>query len=158
MTATVLTRSAPLDLVIPDRLDLVIKWRYFLNLRDRSDPDANRLYLQHITARTGGYEPDGTKPNLAHYVTAARKLHASMSEFGFDLDYPVRFGNNGRLMDGAHRIACALALRIRYVPIERSDKPGRARAWGADFLIAGGMDAADVERVEADYRALKGIE
>jgi hypothetical protein len=153
MIAT-LTRMRPLEFVIPERLDLVIKWRYFLHLNDGSDPESTRLYLWHINARTGGIEPGGGKSTLAAYMTHARALQRHMKAHGFNDDHPIRVGTNGRLMDGAHRIACALALGVRRIPVVTVDKPGRARDWGAACLTGHGIDPDDLARLEADFKVL----
>ena len=55
-------------------------------------------------------------------------------------DEPVRVGVNDRLLDGAHRVACALALRLP--EIWQIEDPREARrTWGIDWFAAHGLDA-----------------
>lgn len=148
----------PRTLVTPWRLDLVVKWRFFRHLQTGDDPDAERLYRWHIAARSGGVERGSWKQSVDDYVTAARTLLSAMTLEGFDSRCPVRVGNNGRLMDGAHRTACALALGIGPIPQRQVDKPGRARSWGRDWFEAYGLPAADLVRLDRDWKDLHADE
>ena len=52
----------------------------------------------------------------------------------------MRVGVNDRLLDGAHRVACALALRLP--EIWQIEDPREARrTWGIDWFAAHGLDA-----------------
>jgi hypothetical protein len=135
----------------PDRLDLVVKWRFFAV----GDADAERVYRQHILGRTGGVERGSWKASVDDYVTAAIELAASMQAHGFDPYHPVVIGSNGRLMEGAHRLACSLALGLASVPVRRrEDKPGRSAPWGADWFRRHGMVEADIRRIQSDLESL----
>lgn len=108
----------PASLLYPARLDLVVKYRYFRALAGRGDhAAAEKLYRRHIMQRTGGCEPpDATdssapgKRTLDDYLAAARELHASMQRRGFDPAGAIPLTTAGELGNGAHRLACALAL------------------------------------------------
>lgn len=120
----------PRSLLYANRLDLIVKHRFFRSIVKGCDPEAEDLYRRHIEARTGGREknPSGqSKQSVDAYIDAARSLLASMLDAGFRLDRPVVLGSNGRPRDGAHRIACALALGLNVAAI-RDDKPGLG--WG----------------------------
>lgn len=92
------------------------------------DPDAERLYRWHIWCRDGGYEPDGNSRAEHKAVTESRQLLRSMRARGYDAEQPVRVGVNDRLLDGAHRVACALALRLPHVWSVKEPREAR-RAW-----------------------------
>jgi hypothetical protein len=51
-------------------------------------------------------------------------------------------GLNDRLLDGAHRIACALALRLPEIWQVKDPREAR-RTWGLDWFAAHGLDADD---------------
>jgi hypothetical protein len=147
-------RIDPLSLFTPARLDLVVKWRFFRHLRDGGDPDAEHVYRWHIAERTGGREPGSWKTSVDDYVTAARNLLDALQRHGFDADYPVRLGADGRLKDGAHRTACAHALGLR-IAVRRSPAPSRAQPWGRDWFLRHGLSAADLVRIEQDWTDLQ---
>lgn len=133
---------SPLTLFTPDRLDLVIKRRFFAAPHDT---DAERLYRWHIWARTQGIEPRSWKRSVDDYVSAALALRSGM-EMGFLGGCPVIVGSNDRLIDGAHRVACAAALGIDVV-VEKTSEPGRAAPWGTKRLIADGIKGVDLVAV-----------
>lgn len=137
-----------------DRLDLVIKWRFFKSIQNNNDRDAEAIYCRHILARTNGREPGGSKLTIDDYVKAAHSLYCSMESDGFDGRFPVIIGSNGRLRDGAHRIACALALDVEYVQAKNDRRPGLATEWGRYFLKSCNFTELEVRRVESDLARL----
>lgn len=146
-------RIEPRLLLTPRRLDLAIKWRFFRHLIEGSDEDSRRVYRWHIQQRTGGKEARSWKVCVEDYVSAARELLASMQLRGFDPECPVRFGSNGLLMEGAHRIACALALG-ECVWIETLGRPGNSSPWDEEWLRKDGVSEADLARVLSDFAGL----
>lgn len=145
----------PVSLFNRDRLDIAIKWRFFRHLIDRNDEEADRVYRLHITGRTGGREPGGWKRCVEDYISAAHELLTSMHARGFDPAHPIPIGSNGRIRNGAHRIACALALGIDVV-VEHIDKPGTAEPWDEEWLRKGRLNDAEIARVKEDLRRLHG--
>jgi hypothetical protein len=123
-----------------DRLDLVVKYRFFdMLLRGRALSDVQEMYTRHILSRTGGVEPGSSrKTSLALYVTAARVLFDRMREIGFDPSAPIPVDQWGRLRDGAHRVACAavlgLKVEILYLKVQYP-----IRQWGIDWFLAHGF-------------------
>lgn len=144
----------PLDLFDESRLDLVVKHRFFRHLMEGGDPDSERLYRWHIDKRTGGIEPGSWKACLDDYVKGCVDLLASMRARGFDPQHPIRFGDNGALMAGAHRIACAHALRIP-VSVKRVDRPGKSARWDRDAFVMQGVAVPDLQRILDDWKTLK---
>lgn len=144
---------APKQLFVKDRLDLVVKWRFFRHLVEGGDVDAERVYRWHIQQRTGGIEPGSTKRTVEDYVDACRALLASMSVHGFDPLHPVRVGCDGRLKGGAHRTACARYLGID-IAVQRLPTPSRAAPWGHAWFACHGMAAAAVAGLERERERL----
>lgn len=106
---------APERLVSPRRFDVAIKHIYaqhYLLGGKSSYPE--RIYREHITAITHGSnkEDDGSKGDGDAYVAAFNLLLDSMRANGFDANYPVPIDRNMTLIDGAHRVAAALALNL----------------------------------------------
>ena len=159
MLITNCTRSQaePASLLTPRRLDIAIKWKFFGALRDDPDwraSDARRLYRWHIVERTGGVEPRSWKVRLEDYENAAGDLLGEMVACGFKHRSPIEVGSCGGLIDGAHRLACALMLGVRHVAIATSDAPARAAAWDLYWLKRHGMNNADMLTVYDDFATL----
>lgn len=141
---------APRDLLHPARLDLAVKYRYFMSLRaGEPDPAATRLYEQHIARRTGGYED--AKRHLADYHEAARRLLASIEASGFDATQAIPIGPNGLPADGAHRLAACLALDH---PIAIRRSPSEGPSWGFEWFNARAFSSDDVDGVLRTYAHL----
>lgn len=106
---------APERLVSPRRFDVAIKHIYaqhYLLGGKSSYPE--KLYRAHIVSITHGSnkEDDGSKGDGDAYVAAFNLLLDSMRANGFDANYPVPVDRNMTLIDGAHRVAAALALNL----------------------------------------------
>jgi hypothetical protein len=139
--------------VTPVRLDLAVKVRFFRHLLNHNDPDAERVYRQHIEQRTGGVEKRSWKKSVDDYVNGAEGLLLDMWT-GFNPKHPVELGSNLNLMGGAHRIACAIAKGFK-VHREIRDKAGNARAWDIMFLHEKGMRPSDIRCIQAYQEELE---
>lgn len=146
-------RVHPRTLLTPERLDLVVKYRYFLHLRDGGNAEAAELYRWHIMQRTNGVEPGSWKLCIADYESSAFELFRSMQMKGFSVSKAVPIGSNGRIRGGAHRIACALVLDY-HVAVQRLEKPGRS-IWGADWFLANGMPVPQVKELLQECESLR---
>ena len=130
----------PLRFFAHDRLDLVVKYRFFdMLFRGGAAPEAEEMYRRHIIARTGGIEPGNSpKTNISIYLTAARCLLERMAERGFDPSEPIPLDQWGRLRDGAHRVACAAVLGLQ-VEITHFKVRYPIRQWGIDWFLSNGF-------------------
>lgn len=144
-------------------MDLAVKWRFFRHLYGGEDPDSERVYRWHIEKRSGarieaGLATDKWKTKIDDYVSSATGLFKSMSLNGFDERYPVPIDPDGELLNGSHRVACALALEIPYIPVELRPEYVWAPPW--DYLwFCGAKDSkysADVRRILEDWIVLNG--
>ena len=150
------------DLVSPRRFDIAVKWRLFRHLRNDNDPDAERIYRWHILKRSGhrmsiGIPTDKWKRSVEHYLSSAKALYGAMVSEGFDPGFPIPIDPDGDLLDGSHRLACALALGIGMVPVERRKTHVFAPAWDRDWFLANGMSVTDLEHIRQDWNALRGL-
>lgn len=141
---------------------MAVKVRYFKFLRHGGDADAERVYRWHIDARSGsrmraGFSTDRWKLTLEDYTEAARELCASVANYGFRPEGAIPIDPNGELLDGSHRVSCALALGIESVPVKQEDRTVWAPAWGEQWFIEHGMSDADLKRLRADFGAISGL-
>jgi hypothetical protein len=132
---------------------LAVKLRLFRHLRSGGDAEAVDLYRWHIERRSGwrmaaGLPTDGWKDALDDYVSAASALFGSMAEKGFDPRHAVPIDPDGELLNGSHRVACALALEIERIPVERHPHRVWAPAWDAEWFRANGLDEATIEALQ----------
>jgi hypothetical protein len=101
-----------------------------------------------------GLATDGWKLTVDDYVGTARLLCRSMAEYGFRVTDAVPIDPNGEMLDGSHRVACALALGIGVIPVKRESRHAWAPAWGYDWFVANGMGHDDLARLCRDWREL----
>ena len=132
---------------------MIVKWRYFRHLLKRNDPDSERVYRWHIKKRTRGNEPRSWKSNIDDYITVCKKLLKGMRRDGYNTEFPLRYGRNGKLMEGAHRLACSLALDIEPLCVIVGTE-GNTR-WDQDWFIDHGIGKKDLEQIKADLKHLR---
>ena len=149
-------------LVTPRRYDLAIKWRFFRHLIQGGDPQSVYAYRWHIEARKAANAKlnlgmDG-KADTDAYVASAGALCRSMAYNGFDPACAVPVDPDGELLNGAHRVACALALGIESVPVSGEGRRVWAPEWGIDWFRANGMDEENLQRLQTDYYAIAAVE
>lgn len=149
------------DLVTPRRWDLAVKWRHFRHLLHGGDHNAERIYRWHIQARKTANAKLGlgmdSKSGTDQYVSDCHRLLVSMRANGFCSEYAIPIDPDGELLGGAHRTACALALEIETVPVERRTNTAWAPAWGEEWFIANGMPDAYLDRLRKDWQELNGL-
>lgn len=146
-------------MVTPRRLDLAVKWRFFNSLLSGQDFDAGRIYRWHIEARSGhrmqaGFATDRWKRTTDDYVASARRLLISMSQ-GFAYEYAIPIDPNGELLDGSHRVACAVALGFKEIPVTRELRDAWAPAWGFDWFVANDLCGLDLVQVVSDWDLMR---
>ena len=134
-----------------------MKWRFFRHLQSGGDADDCALYRWHIERRSGvriraGVATDGWKRSIDEYVTSATALFKSMDRFGFLGSVPV--DPDGELLDGSHRVACAVALGMPDIPVAPMSRKVWAPAWDYDWFKAR-MTQDGLDRVMADWAAMR---
>lgn len=100
-----------------------------------------------------GLAMDGWKHTTDDYVRAAQALLDSMTVRGFDALFPVPIDPQDELLGGAHRVSCALSLDIP-VRVERHLHSAWAPRWDRQWFVTNGMSAADLSRLDEDWRRL----
>ncbi|TFZ03107.1 hypothetical protein EZ313_18010 [Ramlibacter henchirensis] len=115
----------PLSLLTFCRFDLIPKVIYAEDrLGSRNSKWARDLYLAHIEALNGFVEADESeKIGADQFLFAFDALIDSMRRNGFDARNAVPVTSSGRILDGAHRVAAAIALRKPVPTISVSSAP-----------------------------------
>lgn len=141
-------------------MDLAVKWRFFRHLLSGgNDPDAERVYRWHIEERSGarmraGLATDRWKQSSDDYVRSARWLVLSMREDGFIPFFAVPIDPNGEMLDGSHRVACAIACEAPAVYVERHTRMAWAPPWDLAWFEDRGMRPDDLARMKADWKEM----
>lgn len=97
-----------------------------------------------------GLATDGWKRSIGDYLQSSKDLLSSMQRIGFDRSCPIPLDRNGELMNGSHRVACALALEIPEVPVLQSDGKVWAPAWDRGWFLTHGWPESYVDELEKD--------
>lgn len=106
----------PKGLVCSDRLDIIVRYLLFRDISFSKENDIHKsLYCRTILSRTGANEPlnhfsEKEKNGIEAHLVAARALCESMKKKGFEQDCYVPVAEDYGLYNGAHRLACAMAL------------------------------------------------
>ena len=146
------------SLVTKRRADLAVKWRFFRHLCAGDDPKSEVLYRWHIESRKSANANINlgmdSKVNTDQYVADCKTLLISMANRGFDSAHPIPIDPDGELLGGAHRVACALALGIKVVPVDRKDQYVWAPPWDMAAIREYGASEADQFVIATDWAEL----
>lgn len=150
----------PSKLVTPRRYDLAVKYRFFLHLLGGNDPEAESVYRWHIEERIGprmklGLATDCWKRTTDDYLLAANQLCESMRRYGYQPQGAVPIDQEWELLGGAHRLACALALDIKWICARPQTKMAWAPSWGRAWFEEHGMDSETLARLDADWGLMR---
>jgi hypothetical protein len=115
---------------------------------------AQHDYVEHIWKRSGtrmmqGLATDGHKMGLIDYVASAVELAESLKTRNFWPEYAIPVDSHGEILNGAHRVACALALG-KNVIIGRAEKDAWAPPWDGQWFVDNGFGSlfAAIARAE----------
>lgn len=158
-------KCKPLDLLVPERLDLVVKYLYIIAKQESQNFEYYKnLYLKHIEKRTGGkqyiYEykkgkptPQGEKLNLDDYLYYFDKLINSFTVNGFKSEFFIPISSlNGILLDGAHRAACSIYFTEAPF-IKKEERNGRS--WDYKWFINNDFNDEELNDILNTYLKLK---
>ena len=106
-----------------------------------------------------GLVTDGWKTNIEHWLKGAKELSDSMYKNGFLAQHALPIDSNGELLNGSHRLACAIAYNLPDVYTWEVEKEAWAPPWDYDWFIANKCPEVDLKRIVSDWenlRATKG--
>ena len=138
-----------------------MKVRFFRHLHGGDDPEAERVYRWHIYVRSGdrmarGLKTDGWKENIEHWIDAAKTLSESMLSNGFLAQHAIPIDEDGELLNGAHRLACALAYDLPRVYTWQVDKKVWAPPWDKQWFLDNHCKEKDLKRIMRDWSEIGG--
>lgn len=147
----------PRNLLTPNRLDVIVKLNYALSILGEQPSyvniDFERLYDCHIQIRTGGVEPNSyyKKKTTADYKYYFKKNLQEIRKNGFLDSEPVQVSlQTGTILNGAHRLAVALALNIPEIPVVY-DPVDTGRSWDYDWFCTNGFSQSELMLIANTY-------
>ena len=135
--------------------------RFFLHLLGGTDPEAERVYRWHIYVRSGermalGMVTDGWKLETGHWIEAALVLSRSMESNGFLPQHAIPIDEDGELLNGSHRLACAIAYNLPQVYTWQVEKKVWAPPWDYKWFADNKCPPEDLKRIMSDWENLRG--
>ncbi len=79
-----------------------------------------------------------------------------MYDNGFQFQHAIPIDNHGELLNGAHRVACAIAYDLPEIYTWRVNKEAWAPAWDYQWFIDNGMDKEDLEHLVCLWETICG--
>ena len=103
-----------------------------------------------------GMTTDGWKENVEHWILGAKELCDSMYKNGFLPQHAIPIDEDGELLNGAHRVACAIAYSLPAIYTWQVDKKAWAPAWDYKWFKDNGCPSKDLKRIDSDWRRYRG--
>lgn len=144
---------SPLSLFTHNRFDLAVKLLYLHN-RKYNDAFSRRIYDEHIRSISHGtFKEAGNdqKNSLDSFVDTFNELYLSIKDSGFDEKKSlIPLSKNGTIINGAHRVACAIALntQVKCVKVDTVDHFYDYKFFLDRGLNQGMLDAAATKFIE----------
>lgn len=119
------------------------------------------MYEWMMLARNGdrmraNVPTDNYKVSLMDYHNANFVLAHSMMNDGFPRKHAVPIDKNGELLDGSHRVACALAMGFTTIWVEkRPDQEVWAPAWDRDWFVFNRMPHNWTQQAAQEFERLR---
>jgi len=159
----------PRTLIDEKRMDIVVRYIYAKAFFENKGMDrAEKLYRKLIYAVNRGEEPltnsshayfsdYSQKKGLEDFEKSFQSLLVSMKEKGFQKECFIPLGADGKMLNGAHRLAAALALGINAWTVKFELLQGRLFffEYTLDWLRENGFEEAEVEYLKGNYLKLK---
>ena len=103
--------AMPINLISEYRYDVFIKYYYVQAYITNNNYDmAKKIYLNHIKSFNNFTEPDGRKNTPESFIKSFNNLINDVKKHGIKTIIPIT--KNGEIIDGAHRLAVALYLKL----------------------------------------------
>lgn len=154
-----LSKISPKEMLRAERLDLIVRYLLAKDMIHGIENKANlSLYARMILARNNAFEgeayfSDYTREGTAEYINALKTLCVSMKEKGFDESNFIPVGENGVILNGAHRTAAALALEEDIWIKCYQDQSGNVN-FGIQWFEGNGFNTEDKIRILRGYADL----
>ena len=146
----------PLDLIVPERGDIMAKYIYARHREMRVESDwALDLYASHLRVWNGFFESDPLKENLADFIRDFHALLNSIKAQGFNPAHSVLPINPyGEICNGGHRVASCLLYN--HDLFCREDECEGVRAfWTLEYFRLCGLEEKHLDAMALQYCELK---
>ncbi len=150
----VTTTTKALDLLTPNRLDIIAKYLYIkyyeLNIESVF---AEELYLAHIEALNGFVENDESKKvGKQSFIDNFRTLIESIKKRGFNEKHIIPLSYDLSITDGAHRVASAIFFEKK---VETVILDVEKQNFNFEFFELRGLDRIYLDAMAFEYAQLK---
>tara|TARA_B100001057_G_scaffold499014_1_gene608021 strand:- start:1465 stop:2712 length:1248 start_codon:yes stop_codon:yes gene_type:complete len=124
-----------LELINPNRFDLIAKYLYIKNYFSNNKLDFYiDLYKNHIITFNKGWEYPGNKTNIDDFINSFDNLIESIKHKGFDNNNLIEVDNNNNILNGAHRLMICYYLNIK-PNIRKVNKSNYNLNYNYDFFL-----------------------
>lgn len=160
------------DIISSERMDIIIRYLYARDILAGINPEGHKnLYSRFILTVNGAEEPLGVgtfqdqftgysnKKGIKAFTDDFGHLLELMQKEGFYKEKAIPLNREGSLLNGSHRLACALALEKK-IWADYYDTSQRQDYWTAERLAKTGFlvsDQIDVMRGFSDLYEACGI-
>lgn len=101
-----------------------------------------------------GLRTDYWKTSLEDYLLSACYLFGEIKKRGFSPKFPIPIDPYGELLNGSHRVALAVALDVKVIPVIHEKRHVWAPAWNFDWFVKNGMLKHDLDMLEEDLEKM----
>ena len=144
-----------IDLLTSNRIDVIIKYLYVNSLLNGQGTSFyKQLYLDHIKAFNGFVEADDTnKVGSDAFDNNIKDLLVSIKNKGFDGKHFLPISSDNVPIDGAHRLAIALALGIKVLAFKINN--AKSYCFDLKFFENRGLPTYELDHVAEQYAKIK---
>lgn len=129
----------PTEFLTPGRFDLFFKLLY-LDMLELGDPRASEIYDKHICIITEGtVKEKGNKRKNSYDIFRKEfiSIYESIRKTGFCSEESIiPIGNDGNILDGAHRVASTIKCNVEVLTIELDSQ---CKYYSYQYFIDNGM-------------------
>ncbi len=146
----------PRTLLTPNCFDVGAKTLYARHFLDGIESDwGQKLYSHHLKVWNGLLELSPPKKGLAAYLKEYQKIIEAMRDGSFDFDRsPIPVNKEGKIINGRHRLAAAIACDRSVAVRECPDEEGQELC-DFSYLQSLGLEERYADAMAAEYALLK---
>lgn len=146
--------SSALDLVSPQRADLMAKYIYAKHREWQTSCQFGRnIYYYHLKVWHRFYEENPIKQTFTDFKLAFDNLLDSIKNGGFNSSYAIPLGENGVICNGAHRVTSCL-LYNKDIAVDRNPT-WWGDSYNFDFFKEQGLATKYLDAMALQYCELK---
>ena len=158
----------PITLIDENRLDIIIRYLYAADIVNGILNEYHKnLYKRLMMVQNNGSEPSDNlisdyfteytlKSGWEAFDSSFKELVGSMKDNGFLPEYFIPLDRYGKMINGAHRLAVALALNMKAYCYKYPFN-GLVFSFDRLWLEDHGFENKDIEYIAKAYNRLKGV-